>query len=69
MRKEPTMLKKVMKERHLTMEALANMAGVKKRTLEPYTVGKRGFNKANFEFVLRLADALELDPHEFLSND
>lgn len=43
----------------------AKAIGISKRSLEAYTTGK-SFKKSQLWFALKVADALDIDPHELL---
>ena len=58
-----TILKELLKERGLTVQAFADMAGVSKRSLDSYMSGVQEWRSARGEQLLKVADALNVDPH------
>lgn len=68
MKKVLSPLKEAMWKQNISMQELADKAGINKRTLEPYTAGRVSLDNAQFWFVLRVADALGVDPHIFIEN-
>lgn len=65
---DTSFLKTYLHERHLTVQQFADLAGVNKRTLDPYMCGNRHFRDAKFSLALKVADALKIDPHELLKD-
>lgn len=58
-----TTLKRLLSERHLTTQQFADMAGINKRSLEPYVSGAKKFDKTQLWFAMKIADALNVNPH------
>ena len=55
-----------MKKRGVTTQQLSERVGINKRTLENYRSGRR---QMSLETGLRIADALNADPHELLDGE
>ena len=62
-------LKLILAERNLTTSQLADMAGVKKRTLDSYVSGKAEWKNARSELLIAVADALDIDPRILLNGE
>lgn len=63
-------VKEVMAQKGLlTTQALADKAGISKRTLDPYMSGKSKWMNARGQVLLAVADALEIDPHVLVESD
>ena len=61
-------IKQLLVERNMTVQSLADKAGVSKRTLDPYISGKADWKNARGFILLAVADALEVDPHVLINN-
>lgn len=64
-----TTFKQLLKERNLTVQQFADKAGLNKRSLDVYVSGAKTFDKSQMWFVMKIADALEVDPHELMDNN
>lgn len=58
-------LKEIMQERNITSQALADLTGISKRTIDEYRSARR--KEPSLSNGLKIADALNIDPHELLS--
>lgn len=58
-------LKEIMQERNITSQALANLTGISKRTIDEYRSARR--KEPSLSNGLKIADALNIDPHELLT--
>lgn len=58
-------LKEIMQERNITSQALADLTGISKRTIDEYRSARR--KEPSLSNGLKIADALKIDPHELLS--
>ena len=47
----------------MTVQQLADKAGLSKRTLDSYVSEKAQWENARGHFLLAVADALDIDPH------
>ena len=56
-------IKTILIERNMTVQELADRAGLSKRTLDPYVAGKSQWQNARGHVLLAVAYALEIDPH------
>ena len=56
-------IKSLLSEREMTVQQLADKAGLSKRTLDPYVSGKAQWENARGHVLLAVADALDIDPH------
>lgn len=63
---EMSFLKQMIWAQGMTVQEFADKAGLSKRTLDPYIAGAKQFRKTQFWFAMKVADALEIDPHELL---
>ena len=59
-------LKQLLKEKGYTVQEFSELSGLSKRSLDIYMSGKRKFDKTQFWFALKVADTLDIDPHELL---
>ena len=60
-------LGKIMKEKNITTQELAEKTGITKQTLDQYRSGRR--KEPSFSNGLKIADALGVDPHELIAKD
>ena len=58
-------LKEIMQERNITSQALADLTGISKRTIDEYRSARR--KEPSLSNGLKIADALNIDPHELLT--
>ena len=58
-------LKEIMQERNITSQALADLTGISKRTIDGYRSARR--KEPSLSNGLKIADALNIDPHELLT--
>lgn len=58
-------LTKIMKEKKITTQALSDMTGINKRTIESYRANRI---EPSFITGLIIAKALELDPYDLLED-
>jgi len=56
-------VKAMLLERGMTVKELAEMASVSRRTIDPYISGSAKWSNARAGVLLKIADALEVDPH------
>lgn len=54
-----------MQERNITSQALADLTGISKRTIDEYRSARR--KEPSLSNGLKIADALNIDPHELLT--
>lgn len=66
---EQTKFKQLLKERNLTVRQFAEMAGINKRSLDVYVSGAKKFDKTQMWFAMKIADALNVDPHELMEDE
>lgn len=59
-----TTFKRLLKERNLTVQQFADKAGLNKHSLNVYVSEAKAFDKSQMWFVMKIADALGIDPHE-----
>lgn len=59
-------LKEVMVEKNITSRELAEKTGISKRTIDEYRGSRR--KEPSFSNGLKIADALEVDPHELIKD-
>lgn len=62
-----TILSRLRKERKLTQAQLAAKSGVHIKSIARLETGDRPLSNLRLSTALALADALEVDPHRFLS--
>lgn len=62
-----TALSRIRKERGLSQSQLANKVGIHVQALARMERGDRPIAHVRFVTVMALADALEVDPHQFLA--
>ena len=62
-------VKYLLLEKKMTTQALADLAGVNKRSLEPYITGKASWRNARAHMLLSVADALGVDPRDLVDSD
>lgn len=58
-------LKEIMQEKNITSQALADLTGISKRTIDEYRSARR--KEPSLSNGLKIADALNIDPHELLT--
>ena len=63
-----TKLQIMREKRNLTQKELAEKAGVNFRTFQRYDAADKSLSGAAAATVLKIADALECDPHEILED-
>lgn len=63
-----TKLQIMREKRNLTQKELAEKAGVNFRTFQRYDAADKSLSGAAASTVLKIADALECDPHEILED-
>ena len=54
-----------MQERNITSQTLADLTGISKRTIDEYRSARR--KEPSLSNGLKIADALNIDPHELLT--
>lgn len=59
-------LTKIMKEKKIKSKDLAEKTGINQRTLEGYRIGR---GKLSLENGLKIAEVLEIDPHDLLEEE
>lgn len=59
-------LKEICKERKITSQELSNRTGISKRTIEEYRSRRKEPSLSN---GLKIADALEIDPHDLIQEE
>ena len=60
-------LNEIMKAKKITSQQLSEMTGIPKKTIDDYR-GKR-MKEPSFSKGLKIADALDLDPHELFREE
>jgi len=65
-RKVMFILRELMSQKGITSQELAEKTGIPKRTIDEYRSNRR--KEPSFSNGLKIADALELDPHELFKN-
>lgn len=61
-----TKMQVIRKERGFSQAHLAELTGIKKRQLEKLDNGENSINRAAAETVLKIADALGVDPRDLM---
>lgn len=64
-----TNFKKLLKEKGYTVQRLADKAGVSKRSIDGYMNGSKRWENSHLWFALKIADALEISPHELIEDN
>ena len=59
-------LKKVMEEKSITSQALADKSGIPKQTIDQYRTGRR---EPSFTKGMIIAQALDVDPRDLIKED
>ena len=59
-------LKKVMEEKSITSQALADKTGIPKQTIDQYRTGRR---EPSFTKGIIIAQALDVDPRDLIKED
>lgn len=61
------MLSKLMKEKCITSQQLSELTGISKRTIDEYRGSRK--KEPSLSNGLKIADALNVDPHELLEGE
>lgn len=59
-------LNDLLKQRNLTAQALSDLSGVSRRTIEQYMSGRRIIGNAQAHIVIDIADALQVHPRDLI---
>lgn len=53
-------------KKEITVKTLADMTGISPRTIERFSTGRTPIISGKFETVMQIANALDIDPKDFL---
>lgn len=62
-------LEKIRKSKKLSREKLCALSGVPDRAIKAYESGQVDLAKASYSYVIKLAQALEVEPQDFFAED
>ena len=62
-------LREVREARHLSREKLEMVSGVSARAIKAYEIGQVALEKASYSSIMKLANALEVEPSELFCKE